>query len=68
MHTADFAIITEEIAPNLIRYKARCPKCGKIDESNWLGQTTCVNPTGKTTTTDRCPNCGERFTITFYGT
>ena len=68
MHTADYAIITEEMRPNQIRYKARCPKCGKVDESSWLGQITCVNPKGKSTITAHCPSCGARFTITFYGT
>ena len=67
MHTADYAIVTEEIEPNRIRYKARCPKCGKVDESNWLGQQGRVNPKGRTTTTAHCPYCHERFTITFYG-
>lgn len=68
MHTADCAIITEEISPERVRYKSRCPKCGKVDESDWLGSITCVNPQGRTTTSAYCSACGAYFTITFYGT
>lgn len=68
MHTADYAIITQEISSNQVRYKSRCPQCGKVDESDWMGKITCVNPKGRTTTSGYCHACGARFTITFYGT
>lgn len=67
MHTADFAIITEDNGGGNIRYKSRCPKCGKVDESKWFGQIICVNPKGISKISGYCHACGEQFTITFYG-